>query len=124
VRVTDHHAAPPGAPGQTVTLESGGIATSSTTVRRWAHRDGVHHHLLDPRTLLPAVEYWRTASVAAGSCTDANIASTTAILLAAGAPDWLAAMRLPARLVTPSGDVVRVAGWPPAGGSTGTPDHE
>src|SRR5262249_37441771 len=99
--------------------DSGGLATSSTTVRRWAHRDGVHHHLLDPRTLLPAREYWRTASVAAGSCTDANIASPPAILLGAGAPDWLSAVPLPARLVTPPGDVVRVAGWPPADPSLG-----
>src|SRR5207245_3873779 len=35
VRVTDDHAAPDDAPGQTVTIRSGGLATSSTTVRTW-----------------------------------------------------------------------------------------
>ena len=35
VRVADDHRAPADAPGQTLTIRSGGLATSSTTVRRW-----------------------------------------------------------------------------------------
>jgi thiamine biosynthesis lipoprotein len=55
---------------------------------------------------------WRTASVAAGSCVDANIASTAAMLLREDAPGWLDERGLPARLVTQKGVVVTVAGWP------------
>ena len=33
---------------------AGGVATSSTTVRRWRTDDGEAHHLIDPRTGLPA----------------------------------------------------------------------
>ena len=47
VRVTDDHRAPVSAPGQTVTIRSGGLATSSTTARRWRTSSGeLVHHLL------------------------------------------------------------------------------
>ena len=35
VRVTDDHRSDADAPGQWITLRSGGLATSSTTTRRW-----------------------------------------------------------------------------------------
>ena len=60
----------------------------------------------------PAETPWRTVSVAAASCVDANTASTAAIVLGDEAPDWLAQRRLPARLVRNDGSVVCVAGWP------------
>ena len=55
---------------------------------------------------------WRTVSVAAASCTDANIASTAAIIRGAAAPDWLDSAGLPARLVRADGIVQTTAGWP------------
>jgi thiamine biosynthesis lipoprotein len=109
VRVAEDHRAGPDAPGQTIALQSGGLATSSTTVRRWG--PGAHH-IIDPATGLPAGGCWRTASVAAGSCVDANIASTAAIVRGASAAPWLVARRLPARLVGRDGAVLEVAGWP------------
>jgi thiamine biosynthesis lipoprotein len=112
VRVTDSHASAPDADGQTVLVESGGLATSSTTVRRWARGGQELHHVVDPRTGRPADEVWRTVSVAAASCVDANIASTAAIIRGAAAPAWLESLDLPARLVLPEGSVVRVGGWP------------
>jgi FAD:protein FMN transferase len=112
VLVTDDHAAPTGAPGERVTIRAGALATSSTTVRRWSRGGHTLHHLLDPATLRPAESAWRTVTVAAGSCVDANTASTAAIVLGWPAREWLAARDLPARLVTAGGDVVRVAGWP------------
>jgi thiamine biosynthesis lipoprotein len=57
---------------------------------------------------------WRTASVAAATCVDANAASTAAIVLGEEAPAWLARLGLAARLVRGNGDVVAVAGWPAA----------
>jgi FAD:protein FMN transferase len=109
VRVTDDHRAPLDAPGQTLRIESGGLATSSTTVRRWG--DGVHH-IVDPRTGLPAVSPWRTVSVCAATCVDANIASTAALVLGDRAEDWLEHNGLPARLVHHDGLTATTAGWP------------
>jgi len=113
VRVTDDHAAPHDAPGQTVAVHSGGLATSGTSVRRWARGGRPLHHLVDPATGAPAQTPWRTVSVAAGSCVDANIASTAAMIMGPAAPAWLAARDLPARLVHTDGRAVTVAGWPP-----------
>ncbi len=112
IRVTDDHAAGPDAPGVDIAIFSGGLATSSTTVRRWRRGDEVHHHLLDPSTGRPVQSPWRTVSVAAGSCVDANLASTAAIVMGAEAPGWLDARGLPSRLVAEDGTVVVVAGWP------------
>ena len=120
VHVTDDHAAAPGSGGQTISIFSGGLATSGVTVRRWERGGREFHHVLDPSTGLPADTVWRTVSVAAGSCVDANIGSTAAVILGAAAVDWLEARRLPARLVRPGGEVTVIAGWPPAGPATAT----
>ncbi|HUD76746.1 MAG TPA: FAD:protein FMN transferase [Streptosporangiaceae bacterium] len=120
IRVADDHAAPPDAPGQTVTITSGGLATSSTTVRAWTVAGRPVHHIIDPATGEPASSCWRTVSVAAGTCTDANTASTAAIIRSAAAPAWLRDMGLPARLVRHDGTVETTAGWPgdePGGGA-------
>ena len=68
--------------------------------------------MIDPESGGPAEECWRTVSVAASSCVDANIATTAAIIIGAAAPAWLEARQLPARLVAPDGSVVYVGGWP------------
>jgi thiamine biosynthesis lipoprotein len=112
VRVTDDHAAAADAPGQTVAISSGGLATSSTTVRTWTAGLQVMHHIIDPRTGLPARSVWRTVSVAAATCIDANIASTAAIVRSEAAPAWLADCGLPARLVRRNGTVQTTRGWP------------
>jgi thiamine biosynthesis lipoprotein len=112
VRVTDDHAAPPDAPGQTIAISSGGLATSSTTVRTWSAAGRPMHHIIDPRTGQPAESVWRTVSVAAATCADANIASTAAIIRSEAAPAWLAESGLPARLVRHDGTVQITPGWP------------
>jgi thiamine biosynthesis lipoprotein ApbE len=100
------------ASGETIAIRSGGVATSSTTVRRW-RRGGVElHHIIDPATGLPADGPWRTVSVVAGTCVDANIAATAAIVRGRAASAWLESAGLPARLVDRSGDVTRIGGWP------------
>lgn len=111
VKVTDDHVRLNG-PGPVVSISSGGLATSSTTVRRWRRGGQPVHHLIDPATSKPAAEYWRTVSVAAGNCLDANIASCASILLGQRAPRWLQERRLPARLVASDGCITCVAGWP------------
>ena len=95
----------------TVAISSGGLATSSTTQRRW-RRGGVEvHHILDPRTGAPVPIFWRTVSVAAPSCVEANTATTASIVLGPGAPGWLTGKGLPARLVAADGRVVTTCGW-------------
>src|SRR5215467_10525284 len=103
---------PPAGPSAVVAIRSGGLATSSTAARRW-HRGGdVLHHILDPRSGLPAAPVWRTVSVAAATCADANMASTAAIIRGEAALSWLAELGFPARLVAESGAVVTLGGWP------------
>ena len=107
---------------ETIAIFSGGLATSSTMVRRWTRGGTVLHHIIDPATGLPADSCWRTATVVAASCVDANIASTAAIVMGPKAVSWLKAHRLAARLVDLKGEVLRVAGWPaPAANSNLVP---
>jgi len=112
VRVTDHHIDGDDAPGQTVTVRVGGLATSGVTARRWRRGGRDYHHLIDPTTGSSAESPWRTVSVAAGTCVDANTASTAAVILGARAPAWLEAHGLAARLVGRDGAVVRTPRWP------------
>ena len=102
----------PDGPTQVVSIRVGGLATSSTAARRWHHGGDVLHHILDPRTGLPAAPVWRTVSVAAATCADANTAATAAIIRGQRAPGWLTSLNLPARLVSVEGTITTVAGWP------------
>jgi thiamine biosynthesis lipoprotein len=114
IHVTDDHRSDCSAPGQTVSVAGGGLATSSTAVRRWQHAGRTMHHVIDPRTGTPVRGSWRTVSVAAASCTDANIAATAALVRGARALPWLSELGLPCRLVDCSGNVTTLAGWPAA----------
>ncbi len=105
----------------TVGLSGGGLASSGSAVRSWRLGRRQVHHIVDPATGHPAQAVWRLATVAAPSCLEANAASTAAMVRGAGAPNWLAARNLAARLVpTNGGHATLVAGWP---GST-TVSHD
>ena len=96
---------------QDVVIFDGGLATSGTTSRRW-RRGGVElHHIIDPSTGLPAQTPWAMVSVAAASCVEANAAATSALIMGERAPDWLDALKLPARLVDKRGSVRFTGGW-------------
>lgn len=95
-----------------VSLNGGGLATSSTLVRRWRAGGVTQHHLLDPRTGRPVAPYWRTVTATGPTCVAANVATTAAIVLGAAAEDWLAARGVDARLVGTDGRVRRTGGWP------------
>jgi thiamine biosynthesis lipoprotein len=112
VAIADDHRVAMDSPAQTVAVTGGGVATSSIAARTWLQSGQRRHHIVDPRTGDNPAPVWRTVSVAAGSCVDANTASTAAIVLGHIAPDWLARRGLPARLVNPSGQVAHTAGWP------------
>ena len=110
VRVSDSHRDTAG--GQVVAVRSGGLATSSTTVRRWHAGNVALHHIVDPHTGAAAAEVWRTASVTGPTCVEANTAATAAIVLGTAAPVWLEQRGRPARLVSGDGAVTYVCGWP------------
>jgi thiamine biosynthesis lipoprotein len=110
VGIADDHRRP-GA-GPTVAITDGGLATSGTAARRWRRRRRELHHIVDPTTGLPAEEHWRTVTVAAGSCVDANAAATAAIVMGEPARDWLESLGLAARLVREDGSVTTTVRWP------------
>jgi len=99
-------------PAQVVSITDGGLATSSITARRWHKGGDVLHHILDPSTGRPAKPVWRTVSVAAATCADANTAATAAIIRGRRALGWLAGLGLPARLVEQDGTVHALNAWP------------
>jgi thiamine biosynthesis lipoprotein len=103
----------PGDPAVTVALPPGGaIATSSTQGRRWLASGQQMHHILDPRSCRPAETVWRTATVAAATCAEANALSTAALILGREALQWLRAKSCAARLVSSTGDVLCLNGFP------------
>jgi thiamine biosynthesis lipoprotein len=115
IRVQDRTALPGAAadgPSQVVTIRDGGLATSSTAARRWRRGGDVLHHILDPRTGRPAAPVWRTVSVAAVTCADANTAATAAVIRGRQALPWLAGLGLPARLVAQDGAIHNINAWP------------
>ena len=102
-----------GAGAPVVVLREGALATSGTSRRRWRHAGEVRHHLLDPASGLPASAGLREVSVAAGSCTAAEVAATAC---AVGGP--AAARRLLTRhglaglLTVGDGARLPVGAWP------------
>ncbi|MFI1162837.1 FAD:protein FMN transferase [Streptomyces sp. NPDC020801] len=112
IAIADDHTAPGTAGRPTVSITTGGLATSGTTVRTWRRGDRRLHHIVDPATGDIPAPVWRTVSVAAASCVDANTASTEAVVLGERALRRLRRAGLPARLVRVDGTVERVCGWP------------
>ena len=99
IRVTDDHRSDPGRRGRP--SRSAPVAlpprappsgAGATTVTRCT----TSSTLAQER---PARNVWRTVSVAAADCAEANIATTAALMRAGTAPAWLAGLGLPARLV-------------------------
>lgn len=77
---------PVGFGDKTLLLNDLGAATSGTTKRAWAGG----HHLIDPRTSLPARSDLHEVSVLASTATDAEIYAKVALLLGSrDAPKWL-----------------------------------
>ncbi|HEX3630411.1 MAG TPA: FAD:protein FMN transferase [Candidatus Dormibacteraeota bacterium] len=112
VLVSEDSNVPPDSDGQVLCIQRGGIATSSTTVRRWSRGKASLHHIIDPQTSRPTDGPWRTVTVLAGNCVDANVAATAAIVQGERAIDWLRAHRLPARLVETDGTIHFLGPWP------------
>ena len=71
-------------------LASCGVATSGKDRRRWQQNGIWRHHIIDPRTSLPAETDVLTATVIAPSSIQAEWAAKTILLLGSQAGlDWL-----------------------------------
>ncbi len=67
-----------------------GVATSGTDYRRWKQGGRWSHHLIDPRTGLPAQTDVVTATVVAPNALLAEMAAKTVLILGSGPGlDWL-----------------------------------
>jgi thiamine biosynthesis lipoprotein ApbE len=110
--ITRHPDDPPAGPAQLIAMTGGGVSSSGIAARSWRRGGVMLHHILDPRTGLPAPPVWRTVSAVADTAVAANIASTAAIIRGASAPGWLESRGIPARLVAVDGSVRTIAAWP------------
>ena len=97
--------------GGTVTLVRGALATSGTDRRRWARGGVVQHHLIDPRSGIPAVSPWAQVTVCGLTCLGADVAAKAAFLLGVHGPGWLDARGMPARFLTEAGEIVLNLAW-------------
>jgi thiamine biosynthesis lipoprotein len=86
----------PTAPGQLVLELAAGALATSGDARRFLLKDGVRYgHILDPRTGWPVPGAPRSVTVAAGTCTEAGLFSTLAMLQGPGAEAFLREQGLP-----------------------------
>lgn len=100
-------------PAAHVALSPGmALATSSSVRRTWRRGAETAHHVVDPTTSRPARTPWRTVSVVAATCAEANAAATATLAKGPEGSDWLAAQGLPARLVGQDLRVRLLHGWP------------
>jgi thiamine biosynthesis lipoprotein len=78
-----------------IRLVRGGLATSGDS-RRYLLKDGVRYsHILDPTTGWPVPRAPRSVTVAAGTCTDAGMIATLAMLQGVAAESFLEAQGVP-----------------------------
>jgi FAD:protein FMN transferase len=97
---------------RTISLRSGALATSSIARRRWRQGSQERHHLIDPRTGLPSVSALYSASIAAPSCAQAEVAAKAAFLLGpAEGSRFLAERGLAGMFMTADGTAVMAGSW-------------
>lgn len=66
----------------TLRLQSGGLATSGTTIRRWTDADGIElHHVIDPASGRPSAAGVVSATVLAADAATAEAFATAAMML-------------------------------------------
>ena len=87
-----------------LSLDHGGVCTSSTRSRRWVHQGVDHHHLVDPRTRRDATTDLVAVTVVAPTAAQAEVRSTAALLAGnEAATSELEDACLPAVLTTTDG---------------------
>jgi thiamine biosynthesis lipoprotein len=99
-------------PESRIRLDGGALATSSTISRRWRNGTSAVHHILDPASGKSADPVWRTVSIAADTCAEANALTTATVVRGWKALPWLRSSGHTARLVSSNGEIVTLGGWP------------
>jgi thiamine biosynthesis lipoprotein len=100
---------------QVVTIDRGGLASSSTEVRTWKMGSEQVHRIVDPATGRSSAPYWRLVSAAGASCVDANALSTAAVVWGDQAIERLRPFDRAVRLLRHDGEIFTLGGWPEAG---------
>ena len=97
----------------TIPLHHGAIATSGIAHRHWWQGNTLRHHLLDPRTGLPAESDLWSVTVVADRCEQAEVVAKVAFILGSrpGA-DFLRKHRIAGLLVREDGTWETVEPWP------------
>jgi thiamine biosynthesis lipoprotein len=99
-------------PGEgSVELRRGALATSGTTKRTWLRGGRLQHHLIDPRTGLPAASLWSEVTACGATCVAADVAAKAGFLFGARGPAWLDRRGIPARFLTLDGEVTVNETW-------------
>ena len=104
-------------PGQerywSLPLHHGAVATSGIAHRHWRQGNTLRHHLLDPRTGLPAQSDLWSVTVVADRCEQAEVAAKVAFILGprSGA-DFLRKHRIAGLLIHENGAWETVEPWP------------
>ena len=97
----------------TIPLHHGAVATSGIAHRHWWQRQTLRHHLLDPRTGLPAQSDLWSVTVVADRCEQAEVAAKVAFILGSreGA-EFLRKQQIAGLLVREDGTWETVEPWP------------
>lgn len=115
---------PPGMPSWPVAVETarddlliglrgGALATSSTLGRRWRQGRAARHHLIDPRTGVPAAGGVVSVTVAAPTCERAEVDAKVALVLGSRlGPDYLERSGVAGLVVAEDGSLIPAGPWP------------
>lgn len=74
-------------------ITSGAVATSSTTRRSWSQGGATRHHLIDPRTNLPAESEWLSVTAIAPSAAVAEVYAKALLIAGSRGAEEIAARR-------------------------------
>lgn len=97
---------------EVIRISSGAVATSGTRRRSWTADGETRHHLLDPRTLLPARTGLATATVIAGTGARAEILTKAAFMPPEeGFLAWLPTRNAAGLVVTTEGEIRTSTNW-------------
>jgi thiamine biosynthesis lipoprotein len=117
VGIAQESATPADQVDQVVAIRQGGLASSSTSVRRWMAGGREVHHIVDPKTGDCVEPYWSLVSAVGVTCVDANAATTAAMVWGEAALRYLPSFGQAMRLVRHDGSVTYLNGWPEAAAS-------
>jgi thiamine biosynthesis lipoprotein len=95
-----------------IRISSGAVATSGTRRRSWTADGETRHHLLDPRTLLPARTGLASATVVAGTGARAEVLTKVAFVPPEqGFLEWLPSRNAAGLIITTEGEIRTSTNW-------------